>query len=229
MEKFEVPQIQAEILRSLPIEVQEYCAALQTYLQNLQNQVIELQAQLDQNSQNSSKPPSSDPPFKRPPKKTKEKSLRPKGAQVGHSRHLRELLSLEAVDEVIEVYPHECAQCHSPLRASDQIGEPLRHQVWELPAVKAKVREYQFYTRQCSQCSQITKSQKDWSKDVPTGQFGPRLVATLGVLHGQYQLSMRQTQQLAFDLWQLPLSLGTVADSCHKTSRALEGSYQSIE
>ncbi len=43
MEKFEVPQIQVEILQSLPDEVQEYFAALQTYLQNLQNQVIELQ------------------------------------------------------------------------------------------------------------------------------------------------------------------------------------------
>lgn len=64
---------------------------------------------------------------------------------------------------------------------------------------------------------------------MPIGQFGPHLVATLGVLHGQYQLSMRQTQELAFDLWQLPLSLGAVADSSQKTSTALAATYQSIE
>ena len=54
-------------------------------------------------------------------------------------------------------------------------------------------------------------------------------MATLGVLHGQYQLSLRQTQQIAFDLWQLPLSVGGVADSCQKTSTALAASYQEIE
>lgn len=64
---------------------------------------------------------------------------------------------------------------------------------------------------------------------MPTGQFGPKLVATLGVLHGQYQLSMRQTQELANDLGQLPLSLGSVAASCQKVGVALEASYQQIE
>jgi hypothetical protein len=229
MSKNEVPQIQAEIIQSWPLEAQEYFAALQTYLQNLQTQISELTQQLNADSQNSSRPPSSDPPFKRPPKKAKEKSAKPKGGQVGHTRHLRELLPVEQVDEIIEIYPHECANCHSPLRSSDQIGEMVRHQVWELPQVKASVREYQFYTRQCSQCLHTTKSEKPWPQEVPAGQFGPCLVATLGVLHGHYQLSMRQTQELAFDLWQLPLSLGAVADSCQKASTTLQASYQLIE
>jgi transposase len=231
MDKFEAPQIQAELLHSLPKEVQEYILTLQKLVESLVTQNQELSIQITQNSQNSSKPPSSDPPFKRPPKKTKEKSSRPKGGQVGHSRHLRELLPVEAVDEIVEIYPHECDRCHSILRPSDQTGEPLRHQVWELPQVKASLTEYQFYSRACSQCLYLTKSEseKHWPKDVPTGQFGPRLVATLGVLHGQYQLSLRQTQELALDLWQLPLSLGGVATSCRKASTALAASYQSIE
>ncbi|MBN9386539.1 MAG: IS66 family transposase zinc-finger binding domain-containing protein [Chloroflexi bacterium] len=69
---------------------------------------------------------------------------------------------MEAVDEVIEIYPHECDQCLSPLRASDQLGEPLRHQVWELPQGKASVTEYQFFSRQCSGCNHLTKSEKHW-------------------------------------------------------------------
>jgi transposase len=229
MNKFEVPQIQAQIVQSLPIEVQEYILALQTYVQSLQTQIAELTNQLNQNSQNSSKPPSSDPPFKRPPKKTKANSAKPRGGQVGHSRHSRELVLLEQVDEVIEIYPQVCEQCRFPLRPSDQVGQPLRHQVWELPLVKATVKEYQFYTSECNHCLQLTQSAKNWPKAVPTGQFGPQLVATLGVLHGQYQLSLRQTQELALDLWQLPLSLGAVAASCRKVSVALEPSYHSIE
>lgn len=226
MSELEPPKIPPQLLESWPKEAQEYILALQTFFQA---QIAHLQAQLNANSQNSSKPPSSDPPFKRPPKKTKEKSSKSKGGQLGHSRHIRELLPAETVDQIVEIYPYECTQCHSPLRSSDQIGEPVRHQVWELPQVKARVKEYQFYSRQCSQCSQITKSEKNWPNDVPTGQFGPRLVATLGVLHGQYQLSMRQTQELANDLWQLPLSLGAVADSCQKVSLTLAPSYQLIE
>src|SRR6478672_6226279 len=148
MSKHEVPQIKAEILQSWPLEAQEYILVLQTYLQTLQTQIAELTNQLNQNSQNSGRPPSSDPPFKRPPKKTKEKSSKSKGGQLGHSRHIRELLPAETVDQIVEIYPYECTQCHSPLRSSDQIGEPVRHQVWELPQVKARVKEYQFYSRQ---------------------------------------------------------------------------------
>ncbi len=142
---------------------------------------------------------------------------------------MRELLPVEQVDEVIEIYPQDCGHCHAPLHPGDQAGEPWRHQVWELPVVKATVKEYQFYTSQCKHCLQLTKSEKNWPKDVPTGQFGPHLVATLGVLHGQYQLSLRQTQQLALDLWQVPLSLGGVADSCQKASVALAPTYATLE
>ena len=58
MEKFEAPQIQTEIFQSWPLEAQQYIEALQSFIQT---QLIELQAQINQNSQNSSKPPSSDP------------------------------------------------------------------------------------------------------------------------------------------------------------------------
>lgn len=114
--------------------------------QNLQSQIAELQAQLNANSHNSNNPPSSDLPFKRPPKKAKEKSSKTKGGQVGHTRHLRELVPLDSVDEIIEIYPQACQYCHIPLRSSNQIGVPLRHQVWELLPVKASVKEYQFFT-----------------------------------------------------------------------------------
>ncbi|MBN9393570.1 MAG: hypothetical protein J0I20_36400, partial [Chloroflexi bacterium] len=74
MEKFEVPQIQAETLQSWPKEAQEYILSLQKMLEMLIVQNQELIQKLNSDSQNSNKPPSSDPPFKRPPKKMKEKS-----------------------------------------------------------------------------------------------------------------------------------------------------------
>lgn len=141
MSKNEVPQIKVEILQSWPFEAQEYILALQTYLQELPTQVAELKNQLNQNSQNSSQPPSAASPFKRPPQKTGESTPNPRGGQVGHTRHSRELVPLEQVDAVIELYPQDCGHCHAPLHCGDQVGEPLRHQVWELPVVKATVKE----------------------------------------------------------------------------------------
>ncbi len=77
--------------------------ALQTCLQELQAQVAELTIQLNQNSQNSSQPPSADSPFKRLPQKTRESTPKPRGGQAGQTRHSRELVPVEQVAEIVEI------------------------------------------------------------------------------------------------------------------------------
>src|SRR5947207_2486598 len=116
----EGPQISAEVFQNLPKEVQDFIAALQTLIQAQQAQINELSAKLNQNSQNSSKPPSSDPPFKRAPKKTKKPSGKSPGGQAGHPGHQRELVALEKVDHLIELRPPHCVNpaCLCPLKAS---------------------------------------------------------------------------------------------------------------
>lgn len=231
MDKLELPQIPAQVLQSWPKEAQQYVAASQTLLHQLVTQLNELQSKLEQNSHNSSKPPSSDPPFQRPPKNTnqKTKSGKPKGGQVGHPKHQRSLLPSDQVDLIVTPPPPACAnpKCKAKLKASDQLGEVGRHQVWELPIVRAQVTEYQLPSYECSLCQSHTPT--PWPDGVPHGQFGPHLVATLAVLHGQYQLSLRQIQELAQDLWQLPLSLGGVADACSKTSQALTRPLREVQ
>lgn len=230
MNKVEEPQIPLPVLQTLPQEAQGYILALQTFVQTLQTQIAELKAQLAQNSQNSSKPPSADPPWERPPKKGKEKATaKPKGGQVGHPKHQRKLVPPEGVDNFIELRPTHCANlsCTAPLRSSDQLGSVQCHQVVELPAVKVEVTEYQFYAYECSLCQRTTTH--SWPTEVPRGQFGPNLLATVAILHGQYQLSLRQVQAVAEDLWQLPLSLGALADACAKTSQALAPAYREVE
>ena len=235
MSKNEKPQISAEVLASWPKEAQDYLVALQTYFQT---QLDELKTRLDQNSQNSSKPPSSDSPFKRGPKKAKaasepgdgESRSRSRGGQPGHTRHLRALLPVEEVDELKEWWPSECQNCHGPLRPSDQLGQPHRQQVWEIPRTRATVTEHRMYECECSGCGQLTcsTSTTDQNQARPTGGFGPELVATIATLHGRYRLSMRETVELAADLWQVPLCVGAVADMCHKASLALKEPYEQI-
>ena len=66
-----------------------------------------LEAQLGQNSANSSRPPSSDrPPV--PPKRRAVPSGRKRGGQPGHHGAYRTMLSVEQVDEIVAVVPERC-------------------------------------------------------------------------------------------------------------------------
>jgi transposase len=98
----------------------------------LEAEVQELTAQLHQNSQNSSNPPSSDGPHvkRKPPKPS---SGRNPGGQPGHTPHQRALVPVGKVDQVITCKPDQCRRCGEPLTGSDP--QPWRHQVVELPPV----------------------------------------------------------------------------------------------
>jgi transposase len=119
----------------------------------LEAEVRELTARLNQHSQNSSKPPSSDGPHvrRKPPKPP---SGRKPGGQPGHPPHQRVLVPVEQVDHVITCKPEHCRRCGQPLAGSDP--EPWRHQVMELPPVHPHITEYQRYRLQCTHCGITT-------------------------------------------------------------------------
>src|SRR5215212_9251535 len=77
------PFVQHAFMALLTIVAQQ-----QQQLADLQAQLAELSARLNQHSQNSSKPPSSDPPSA-PPRPTRVPRGRKPGGQTGHPRHER--------------------------------------------------------------------------------------------------------------------------------------------
>jgi phage shock protein A len=121
------------------LQVQRLEAELQR-LKKLELEVAELRERLGQNSQNSSKPPSSDPPSVSRPN-NRQPSGGKRGGQLGHQGRVRKLLAPEEVDTIIELRPTACLQCGHLLMGNDP--DPARHQVSEIPPVKAKVTEYQ--------------------------------------------------------------------------------------
>ena len=88
-------------------------------LADLKQQVQVLKARLDQNSTNSSKPPSTDPiGVKRKPPTPPSKKRR--GGQKGHPRRMRALVPPERVASVTDCKPSECRRCGHTLSGEDR-------------------------------------------------------------------------------------------------------------
>jgi transposase len=194
-------------------------ATLRTENAQLRARVQELEARLGQNSTNSSRPPSSDPPTT-PPRPPASPTGRRRGGQPGHQPHQRVRVSSEQVDEIVAHWPTHCRRCQAPLAAL-AVGEPVRHQVTELPPVRAVVTEHQLQHVRCDACGTTTCA--GLPLDVPAGAFGPRLQATVAVLSGRYRLSRREVVGVCTDVLGAPLAVGSVDHLCQATAAALAG------
>jgi len=103
---------------------------------------------------------------------------------------------------------------------------PYRHQVFEVPPVKAMVHEYQLHSLCCDGCKKMTRA--ELPVGVREGQFGPRLQAIVAVCSGAYRLSKRATEQLVQDFFGVELSLGTIANLEHGASEALARPFEEV-
>jgi transposase len=100
-----------------------------------------------------------------------------------------------------------------------EVGEPLRHQVTEMPPVIAEVTEFQMHSQWCPCCEHAT--QAELPPGVPTTCVGPRLQGITAVLTGLYKLSKRSAQDLLRNLCKAELSLGSVTACEQRTSEVL--------
>jgi len=179
-------------------------AELEALVAQLSAEIKELKRRLGQDSSNSDKPPSTDPPS-RPLRQKRERGKRNPGGQPGHEGHARELLPPEQVDEIEEHRPSACGGCGRKLRGNDP--SPQRHQVTEMPPVKPTVVEHRLHTLECA-CGERTRAELPIG--VPTGAFGPRLQALVGLLTGAYRISKRNTVQLLSDCFGVPIAVGSI-------------------
>jgi transposase len=215
------PPLSADIWDSLPSEARALILALRAEVaelrvkvQALQQQVQELQCRLNQNSTNSSRPPSTDPPNikRRPPRPP---SGRRSGGQSGHARQQRPLLPPDHM-EILK--PTQCRRCGRALRGTDP--HPLRHQVLELPPIRPEVTEYQLHRLRCPGCGLATCAALP--RGVPSGGQGPRLQAALALMTGAYRMSKRMVQTFCGDVLGVPVCAGQVCASEAETAAATD-------
>ena len=189
----------------------------------LKDKVRELTARVNQDSSNSSKPPSSDKPWKdrRPGKPTG----RSRGGQPGHEGKSREPLPPEQVDFRVPVVPKNCGKCGRGLGETDLTGKRLPHQVVEIPPVVAQVTEYVLHEALCPDCGKTTMAMLP--DGVPTTCVGVRFQAILALLTGRYRISRREAGEVVMALFgpKAKVSVGTVSAMEKRTSEALAPAY----
>ena len=177
-----------------------------------------LREKLGLNSSNSNKPPSSDGPAATPP--PARPSSKKRGGQPMHPRHRRELLDAAKVDHVEDLRPAHCDRCGEALAGDDPT--PLRHQVVELAEVLRRVHEYRLHRLTCPCCEASTLA--SLPEGVPTGAFGPRLIALVSLLSGRYRISKRAVTEMLREVFEVEMSTGAVCNSEREVSKAIEDS-----
>jgi transposase len=199
-------------------------AELRQRLAALEERIQQLEAQAGRNASNSSIPPSANP-LDAPKPVAKKPTGRSSGAQPGHPPYLRRRLPRERVQHIHDFIPRQCQRCHEPLPAlpAPEDPEPTWHQVAELPKLAAEITEYRGHFRTCSCCG--TRNHAAIPADIKAHSVGPRLAATLSYFHGRHHLSQRGLEETAEDVFDVPLSLGTVGHLAEQASAALAAAH----
>jgi len=206
-------------IAQLPQTVQE-CHVVITrqaqQLAELTHKVLVLEERINLDSNNSSKPPSSDGPghLNRAQRRA---SGRKRGAQPGHKGHSRAMLDEGQVDRLVDCRPEAVCQCGGRVEVT---GQPQRHQVFEVPPMRAQVDEYRLYSGRCAGCGMPHAG--SLPSGVPKGQLGPRALALVGVLGTRYHLTQRKIRDLLDQLMGLSFSVGAISQAHGKVSQALK-------
>jgi len=192
-------EISTEEWNATPPAVQTLVQTLVTSVQTLRQQVAELERRLNQNSGNSSQPPSRDQKANRP-----KTHGRVRGGKPGHVRAVRPLS--DTPDQVVECRVTTCRHCQRQLDTVTP-HKVLRRQVTELPVGRAMVIETRQHEVVCPHCHTVQCGVLPAGLEA-TRTFGPRLEATVVYLQQQHHLSYERTRQALADLFGVPLSEG---------------------
>jgi transposase len=213
---------------SSPTPACPQCAELLKRIVELEALVRSLQERLNQNSSNSSIPPSANP-LNAPKPVSKAPSGRKPGGQTGHPGHHRHRLPPERVSKIVPYVPVICSQCQAPLPAEPGPGdpEPTWHQVAELPELAATITEHQGHARTCACCGHLNRD--EIPPEIRTHVIGPRLAAVMSYLTGRHHISRRGVEEIVETVFEVPTSLGSVSALEGETSAALASPYQEVQ
>ena len=90
-------------------------------------------------------------------------------------------------------------------------GPYYRHQVFDIPKPTVDITGYRLFSGQCRHCKETVKAQKP--DNASQGVIGPNLLSYIGVLAGQYHLSVRKIQSLLKEQLGTTFSVGAISET----------------
>ena len=198
-----------------------------------EKKIADLERQLAmrlRNSTTSSKPPSSDglagPQRRRGGRK---KSKRRPGGQPGHAGHRRSWVPIERVDAIVQLYPKHCGGCGRKLpktgEGAEAGGEPRRHQVTEIPEIRAHITEYRCRKAVCPDCGKTTAA--PLPEEIQDG-FGPQLTAWIVYMTVVCRMPRRTVQRFLEEALHIDISLGSTQKAWEQASAAVEAPCEEL-
>ena len=211
-----------EAVEDLVLSLVESINQLIDISEQQEKRIKKLEAQINKNSRNSSKPPSSDSPFKNKDKKKKKQSSGVKKKQKGTT-----LKQVEDPDEVVKYKVDFCEHCQSDLSAVN-IQTLDKRQVTDLPPIKVYTIEYQGEVKECPHCHKITKAV------FPEGvthkvQYGSGIQAAAVYLRNYQLIPLKRTIELFQDLFNIHLSEGTIVNMTTRCADNLSGFMEIVK
>jgi transposase len=157
---------------------------LMALIQEQAVRIQELEARLNKDSHNSSKPPTSDGLKKGRKHGLRHKSGKKSGGQEGHEGHRLE--PVRDPQHIIEQRVTHCQKCHASLEGVKAETYEMR-QVFDLPErVKLEVTEHRVAVVHCSHCEAVNQTEYPAGVSQKT-QYGPRVRAQMAYFN-TYQL-----------------------------------------
>lgn len=192
-------------------------------IEKLRARIRELEAQVNKNSRNSSKPPSTDG-FKKPePKSLRPKSNKSTGGQKGHQG---KTLGQDPNPDEIVTYPvDQCHQCGHSL--ADVASRVERRQLFDIPPISIATTEYRGEIKSCPICQAQNRASFPQGVEAPV-QYGPNLKALGVYLHHYQLLPYKRICELLGDLVDQPVSQATLVDADRQAYQKLEGVEETV-
>jgi len=188
----------------------------------LKSRVAELEAQINSNSGNSSKPPSSDGYKKKPafPRKKKGKQ----GGQQGHKG--RTLQQVAHPDKEVRHKPGPCNCGH--VFNDDELRVAETRQVFDLPQPRLEVTEHQLLVGQCPDCRQWHRGIAPEGVNAPV-QYGNGVKALAILLNVDYRIPFKKIQTLFGDLFGYAINESTVYSASRQCNERLKETEEIIK
>lgn len=144
----------------------------------------------------------------------------------GKAGHVGKSRARGVADEVVEYRVSQCAACGEDLSglAQHEVG---RHQIIDVPPMRAVVREVVRYGRYCPRCGRYHRAAAPVGME-PGRVIGRQLEQWVLYLHYAHPLSYQRVQQILAEMWGITLSEGALVNCVKRAEGALKQAAAAI-